>query len=168
MNKKAQVKMFENVGVMVVFFFLIVIGAIMYTRYQNVAFEAELNALLDANAFQISQKTFHLPELDCLFGGVRIQGCIDKIKLEKFVEKLKEPSFKTKYYETFGYSEVTLKQILPSEEFTIVYNLTPPKFSQKIKRFTPILVFDVNKEGACASLTGQCAFATLEVNYYAQ
>ena len=79
-NKKAQVKMFETIAVLVVFFMIILFGFMFYTRVQQTTFEAETEEQIILRAIDLSQNIFFLPEIQCI--GEHKIDCIDILKLD--------------------------------------------------------------------------------------
>ncbi|MEK6857974.1 MAG: hypothetical protein AABX39_05290, partial [Nanoarchaeota archaeon] len=66
---KAQVKMFENIGVLVVFFFLLGIGIVFYSNYQSQSLAVEQKKLLELRSLKLAEQMYNLPELDCHYGS---------------------------------------------------------------------------------------------------
>ena len=164
-NKKAQLKMFENVGVLVVFFFLLGIAVVFYFNHQSQAFAIEQKKLLELRSLQLAQQVQNLPELDCHYGSVRIDGCIDKIKLNIFKDIILNN--KEKYYDLFGNSNITIKEIYPQQKEDTLYEEIPlNKFVSRVYKI-PLLLFDSTDQNAhCKGQLGRCSLAILDVTYY--
>lgn len=170
-NKKAQLKMFENVGVLVVFFFLLGIGVVFYFNHQSQAFAIEQKKLLELRSLQLAEQMYNLPELDCHYGSVRIDGCIDKIKLNIFktiIENKKE-----QYFDIFAYSTIKINQIYPVQEEIILYDEKISYDEKPLEKFVsrvykiPVLLFDSTDQNAhCKGQLGRCSLAILDVTYY--
>jgi len=120
-NKKTQIKMFENVGVMIVFFFLLSFGLIFYGNYQqqsirNMDFEFKVE-----NVIKSSRRITNLPELKC--SGKISHNCIDSFKLEEFKKLIKEDGDGYDYYyNIFVKGTVILERIYPEQKSEIIYN----------------------------------------------
>ncbi len=162
--KKAQIKMFETVGVLVVFFFLLAAGAAFYFGAQKSSLQKEIALSNEKFAFQTSQKIFHLPELDCSFLTTRKENCIDKIKAKDFANMLRNEDVLVDYFGDFGFSSVKVRQAWPSGDpefiagFTI-YDNPMPDYNDKIVSITPALLFD--------PWLDQYSFGIIEVAVYA-
>jgi hypothetical protein len=139
---KAQIKMFETVAVLAVFFFLLIVGALFYFGAQNSALKQEKFKAAEQIGFQIALKALYMPELDCSFLATQKGNCIDSIKLEKLSELLETEQ--EEYFETFGYSKITINTIstdtTPDQTITLYYNEL--ENSEIIPTRSPILVYD--------------------------
>ena len=157
--------MFENVGVLVVFFFLLGIGVVFYFNHQSQAFAIEQKKLLELRSLQLAQQVQNLPELDCHYWSVRIDGCIDKIKLDIFKDIILNN--KEKYYDLFGNSNITIKEIYPQQKEDTLYEEIPlNKFVSRVYKI-PLLLFDSTDQNAhCKGQLGRCSLAILDVTYY--
>ena len=116
--------MFESVGVLVVFFFLIIIGASFWAGTNRVTFLRETARLNELLATQIAQRAMFMPELDCRFAGSQQDACFDKGKAIAFSELALTPSAHILYFQSFGTSTITLHEIYPRSFTTVLYNHT--------------------------------------------
>lgn len=167
---KAQLKMTESIGVLIVFFFLIIIGFMFYTQFQTAAIQEKKQELTAQRALQIAQIASNLPEIQCSFGAeeVVVKGvCLDLLKLKTF------QNFETLfYYDLLFYSNISVRILypgsLPSHVEEIVespiYENVPEEFTSKIRIYFPVLVRDVaaNPPGS------QFYFAVLTVDVYSR
>ena len=64
-SKKSQIKMAENIGVLAIFFILIVLSIIFYTAFQRTSIEEQVSELKTRNAVQLASKVALLPEFQC-------------------------------------------------------------------------------------------------------
>jgi hypothetical protein len=157
--RRGQMKMMETFGVMVVFFFLLIIGTNMYSKYQERQYMEAKARADELKSIQISQKALYLPELNCVD---RQLLCFDAYKVRTFYELSKNnEAFKERYNDLFGVSNITIKQVYPTiKEYTIYVNPpTDPK--KRIARSTtsvPIMIHD--------PIDGQNAFGVLNVDVY--
>lgn len=152
-------KMFENIAVMIIFFFLLVFGASFYFTLQKASLEKEMERINQLAAVQQALRLTFLPELDCSFAGVQTENCFDRLKVEALAEL--KPATKIEYFNIFGYSNVTLKTTYPSG--------VPPKeiYSRTVegsytKTQVPVLIC----EGGCDPLNLEYSFGILEVDSY--
>ncbi|MBW2970035.1 hypothetical protein KY319_02835 [Candidatus Woesearchaeota archaeon] len=155
---KGQVKMFETIAVLIVFFFLLFTGAAFYFGAQKSSLQKERVKASEQYAFQTALKAFYLPELDCSFLVTQKDNCIDKIKMTKLAELINtNEKAQTDYYSEFGYSTITTKDVFTEEKWTIYTNI-PEDYTSKIKAQTPILLYD--------AWVDRYSFGVIEVDVY--
>jgi len=157
--RRGQIKMFETVAVLVVFFFLLITGVVFYFGAQTTALENEQAKANEKRGLQIALKALYMPELDCSFLATQKDNCIDKIKLQKLSALIadEEPG---DYFDIFGYATITVKEIYPSFNSTILYENIQDKYSNKIPTQSPILLYDSWKD--------EYAFGVIEVFVYVE
>ena len=66
-GKCAQIKMFETMAVLVVFFFLLALSAVFYINTQRSVIEDDKLRYGDNLALQVALRALYFPELDCSF-----------------------------------------------------------------------------------------------------
>ncbi len=166
--------MFETVGVLVVFFFLLAIGSVIYFGVQKSALQKEKVRASEQYAFQIVLKSLYMPELDCSFLVTQKDNCIDKIKLSKLSNLIKnDENVLLDYYNDFGYATVKVEEAFPGNEKWTMYENIPtekrkvagveqdvPTYTGKLSTQSPILLYD--------AWTDAYAFGVIEVNVYVQ
>jgi len=157
-GKKAQIKMFENVAVMIIFFFLLVFGASFYFTLQKASLQTQVERINQLAAVQQALRLTYLPELDCSFLGVQKENCFDEFKVVSFHDN--KPENNLAYFNIFGYSNITLKRIYPAGPDIPIYNRTIN--SSYTRTQIPVLVC----ENGCDPLNLQYSFGVLEVDYY--
>lgn len=164
-NKKAQIQMFENIGVLVVFFFLLALGIVLYFNYQSKSIADYQKKISELKAFHLSQQLYNMPELDCHYGGIRINGCIDDLKLQIFSQQIQ--ANKEDYFDILGFSEIKIKQVYPQSQEFVLYEEKPQnKYTSRV--FTiPVILFSQKENSHCAGQLGSCSLALMEVTYYA-
>jgi len=158
MSRKAQIKMFETIAVLVVFFFILIFGVSFYFVIQRSSYNRQVERNAQLLSVQISQKVSDLPELDCALTGIRIDNCVDQVKLNKLNEALENDTKKLVYFNVLGYSEVVVRQIYPSGDDLEIYSRLPNSFSSAYKNKIPVLLYDPVEE--------KYGFAALEVTTY--
>jgi hypothetical protein len=162
--KRAQIKMFETMGVLVVFFFLLIAAASFYFQIQKSSLQTELEKQVQLRAIQVVQKALHMPELDCSFASVQKDNCFDKQKLAILSSHLglsPQEDYLVDYYNLFGFSNVIITQLYPQEENPLVlYRNIPDKYNSKISTQSPILLYDV--------IGNRYDFGIIEVDVYAE
>ena len=141
-SKKSQIKMTETIGVLVIFFILVLFGFIFYTQYQKSAIKQQQEELTAKNAIATSLTISFLPELRCSEGDVPILGCIDKIKFDIFKTKLEDPDSYSFYSKIFGKSTIYLENMIQETEPIVLYNNTPKISTRTIPIRFPLVIYD--------------------------
>ncbi|MEM4263654.1 MAG: hypothetical protein QW666_02040, partial [Candidatus Woesearchaeota archaeon] len=103
---KAQIKMFETIGVLVIFFFLLVAAASFYFQIQKSSLQRELDKQVQLRAMQVVQRALHMPELDCSFVNVQKDNCFDLLKMSALSSHLgtnPQEDYLVDYYSIFGF-----------------------------------------------------------------
>lgn len=162
---KAQIKMFETMGVLVIFFFLIVVAASFYFQIQRTSLQRELEKQNQLRSLQSVEKALYMPELDCSFVSVQKDNCFDKMKLKALSSHLglsPDEDYLVDYFGLFGFSEITVTQVYPAsgEQPTMLYKNIPEKYTSVISAQSPILLFD--------PLSNRYNFGVIVVNVYAE
>ncbi|MBD3249778.1 hypothetical protein GF336_07060 [Candidatus Woesearchaeota archaeon] len=134
---KAQVKMFETIAILVVFFFLLGIGFMFYARIHSASTRAEQREQSVLKAVEIAQIASHLPELEYTFNNDP-KGYIDFYKIDGANKTINE---NTAYYFTlFGNSRITINQTYPEEKSWVIYDL--PRGESSFLTPVPTLIYD--------------------------
>lgn len=81
---KGQIQLMESTFALFGFFFILVIGMVMYGNFQDARLESLENNFEQQQAIQIAQKVLFTPELQCSNNGVLELNCFDIQKLERF------------------------------------------------------------------------------------
>jgi hypothetical protein len=150
--------MFETIGILVVFFFLLVIAAMFYFNLKKSEIEKELTKQTELRAFRTSETIFYLPELDCSFSVMSVPTCFDELKLNNTKEIFQKGKFY--YSEIFGASTIKIKKIWPSESEMVLYDSKPAYAKdEKIKKSgSPIHIYNPKEDSY--------AFGVVEVDSY--
>jgi len=133
--------MTETIGILIIFFVLIVFGLIFYSNFQKTAFNKQKEAFLEKDAIGISLKTTYLPELSCEQTGGKeevVGSCIDMHKLKE----LKSIINNDYYTNLFGSSEIYFKDILKNKTYSL-YNASTNRGRTRVT--TPILLRNVTE-----------------------
>lgn len=166
--------MFETVGVLVVFFFLLGLGSLFYFGAQRTSLQREQAQAAEQQAFQIVLKALYLPELDCSFLVTQRDNCIDKLKMAELSELMRRnDTAKQDYFAQFGFAKITVGQKYPlSDEPTLVlYSNVPSEvrtvggverevevFNTRTVTQSPILLYDAIRD--------EYNFGVIEVSVY--
>ena len=138
--KKSQIHMMETISVLAIFFILVILVFVFYSRVSesNVEIGKEESSQLDA--IKIAQKAPNLPELQCSQENIVKDNCIDILKLEVVSEVIKENEIH--YFDMFSFSKITIDEIYPSNERWIIYDKSLDEYSHKTVTNIPISLFD--------------------------
>jgi len=88
--KKAQIKMGENIAVLLVFTVLLVLGIVFYVQYKRGAIKDELREQRIKTGIEIAQRIAYLPEVQCSEDGIQRENCYDKAKILGASKVMKE------------------------------------------------------------------------------
>lgn len=140
--KKGQLKMFETIGVLIVFFILLAIGISVYFVIQKSSATKETVQRQQTEGFKIAQKMLYLPELDCNFLSTTQDVCFDLYKLQTLQDLLnKDENIKNDYFQIFGYSKITINIVYPQiQPQFVLYDKQPPAIVTQRTTQSPILV----------------------------
>jgi len=160
--------MAESIGVLVVFFFLLMIGFRFYTHFQMVSVQEKLQALETQRAIQVAQIASELPELQCSYGtekdSIESVACLDILKIQSSSTVLN--ANKLFYFDLLQYANITVHMVYPSvTSFTFpmnIYENIPLTYSSKIKTYFPVLLKDAKVDRA----SPRYYFGILEIDYY--
>jgi len=155
-KKSAQIKMFETIAILVVFFFLVGFGLIFYSRIVQVTSSAKQDEATILKSIQVAEEVFFLPEIQCSKYGNPEDNCIDLYKLDAF--KALISSNKVYYFELFGYNEITINEIYPEKNNWQLYNNPKPSYSDKIQTQFPVAIHN--------PISDEYSFGVLYVNVY--
>ncbi len=131
---KAQLRTFETVSVIFVFFILLGIGIIFYGNMQKTGIEKEAQRNMELRALNAAEQAQSLPELQCSTSNVAVEKCIDQIKLEEVA------LLKPDYFGSFGFGEITVSQIYPEANQWTVYRNPKSGFKTKLSIQIPVLI----------------------------
>ena len=160
--KKAQIQMFETVGVLVIFFFLLVAGALFYFSIQKSSLQKELSAQAQLKSLKSAERAVLLPELDCSFVSVQRENCFDMLKLSALQDMIaKDPRLIQEYHDSFGDIELSVREVYPETGFNLtVYRSLPEQYGKILKSQIPVLLYD--------PVSRNSSFGVMEVTVYAQ
>ncbi|MEK6822335.1 MAG: hypothetical protein AABY13_00780 [Nanoarchaeota archaeon] len=165
--RRAQIKLFESIAVMVVFAFLVVFGVNFYFTIEKASLGRDIQRANQLEVFGSALKTGFLPELDCASLGIQESACIDMSKLAAFkvTRAANIPANTQLYFPVFGWSIVNVSQIYPVETTPpdrVLYSnpLPPGQWNDKSVAQVPMLLFYPE--------TNSYALGQVEVSTYAK
>jgi hypothetical protein len=165
MRKKSQIKMFETIAILVIFFFLVGFGFIFYARVHKTTSQIEFSEAQEFKAIQISERAAFLPEIQCSSHNEPIDDCIDIEKLEAFSNAVSNNL--QYYYNLFEFSNIIVEEVYPDQESWTLYDNPKQDFKDQISIQLPILLNDPTSDGVCGTqLQGKCYFGVMHVSIY--
>lgn len=117
--KKAQIRMFESIATMFVFFILLVFGFTFYSRMQEAKFYEKLDELNQLRIVELAERIKNLPELGCSSSAILQQDCFDIIKLEKIKDLIADNT--EYYYDLILHGNVSVIEIYPESKTYSIY-----------------------------------------------
>lgn len=140
-SRRAQIKMFETISVIIVFFFLLVIGMVYYNSTQKNEIKKMNEEDKQLRAIEIMKIVTYLPELRCSKDNVFKPNCMDLVKLQNFRQVSDQEMLY--YTAVFSFANISVKEIYPGEtEYNIYFNNKTTKITGKDSSSIPILIHD--------------------------
>jgi hypothetical protein len=125
--RKAQVKIFESIAVLIMFVFLVAIGVKFYSNTQMASLEEAQIKFSRLDSVKTSIVLSNMPELTCSFEAVSDRLCVDLYKIQAWNELMnKSVQFKDYYYGQLGESKIIIDRVYPDRKNFTIYN-NPPK-----------------------------------------
>ncbi len=140
MTKKAQIQIFETIAVVFVFFILIVIGFVFYTKVFKSNIELEKDESSQLKSIAIAQRVMFMPEVECSEYNIIRDNCVDILKLDSAKNIMK--SNEIYYYDLLEFSEINVIQIYPKELKWVIYSRKMPAFKNNFTTNVPISTYD--------------------------
>lgn len=143
LKKKSQMQIFETMAVLIVFFILLGLGFIFYTKVIKHNIESDAAELSQGQSILIAQKVMFLPEIECSEDNVPRENCIDIEKLNAAVPIVSDNS-NSHYFDLFGFSEITITEIYPNpnEPPKILYKRATADFRNQFSTRVPVTLYD--------------------------
>jgi len=154
--------MMENIAIMVIFFLLIALGFIFYSKLGGHSAQQNIEKYAQQNAVKLAQVVASLPEVRCSEENVPVSDCYDLLRLN-IASSETFPDNYGYYFEILGYSRIAVKPIYPEPDDPnyeiLVYNNEPTnrQFSY-IPIFIPITLYNAT--------TNLFSFGVLEAGLY--
>src|SRR3989344_128999 len=155
---RGQMKMFETIAVLIVFFFLLAIISVFYLSAQRSSITDESTRLGEGLALQTVFKALYLPELDCSFLLSQKDNCMDVLKLKSFEARLQDESVSAGYFEEFKDARIAVSEIFPRKQSWLLYKHEPSVRASEQVTQSPVLLYD--------GRTDSYAFGVIEVRTY--
>lgn len=155
-QKTAQIKMFETIAVLIIFFILLAAGFAFYSNFERHSIKTEQMEQESKEAIEIAQRASLIPELICSSETVT-DNCFDLYKVMSFSEMIPNESNMDErmyYYYLFGLSNITIT-VHPLKNFEregyvlndsrkrfSIYENIPNTYTSKSVLFYPIIVYE--------------------------
>ena len=152
--KKSQLKIGESIAVLFIFFVLVILGIIFWSKYSQSSIAAMTDEESLTKAVKISQIVSYLPELQCSTQEVIKFNCFDTIKINKMAElfmagqdaseQAAADKAKLHYFDTLSFSNITVVSIYPQKRSYNVYDKPYATDGSNSYRTTqvPIAIYD--------------------------
>ncbi len=125
-GRKGQANLMETIGVLFIFFVLVLFALVFYFKFQASSFEQKEIERAANNAIDITLVTLFLPELQCSNGRAEADdNCVDVIKLRNLIKVFNEsPSdYRNNYYfNMLGFSKISFVEIYPGNRSWVLYD----------------------------------------------
>jgi len=150
-TKKAQIKMFETIAVLLIFFVLIAFGLIFYVRVYSGSIEETGEEYFELKAIQTAQLVSFLPELQCTSPtsmNLVDDNCFDLLKVKALTEIIEnDQKLRNEYYyDIFGSSKISIEQIYPSEMSWNIYDKSPANKKSMSSIKIPISLYNASSK----------------------
>jgi len=146
--KRGQIKSFETIAVLLVFFFLLVFGVIFYAQFQQSSLKRQIDQNRQIHVVNTALKIANMPELDCALTSVRKQNCFDLLRMREMGALLSDPQIDVQtrltYIQLFEFATINitaLKEDGTVRESVVIYDNANVNVSFSKMRI-PMQVFD--------------------------
>lgn len=125
-NKKAQMKTFESVAVLIIFFILVALGLIFYAGVQKTTIKQTYAERTEQEAIKIAMKVSYLPEALCSKRKIIEDDCFDVYKLDAISKWINsDEQFFLYYQRDFKDSVISIRQLFPAGRTYVLYKNEP-------------------------------------------
>ena len=151
--------MFETIAVLIIFFVLIGFGLVFYSSIQGQGFQAKQEENFELKAIQTAQLVSFLPEIQCSSDGIITNDCFDILKIDA-LNYVNTGKIRDEYYfDTFGFSEITIDQIYPFPVVSwIIYQKPLDNYKTISSVKIPVSLYDAKKR--------EYGFGVLNIDIY--
>lgn len=150
----------ETIAVLIIFFFLLIFGAVFFFNVQRSKIVQNQGEFYAQESIKVSQITAYLPELQCSTENIVNDNCFDKYKLDAARGHIMNNS--NFYFPFFTYSEIMVEEIYPNKLSWTLYNFTINQSgkiqSGIIPTYIPLSLYD--------PITKQYSFGVLYIGYF--
>lgn len=162
--RKAQLKIGESIAVLFIFFVLVVMGVIFWSKYSQSSMKEKTEEETLTTAVKISQTVSYLPELQCSAQEVIKFNCFDLYKMQGMKALMTSADYgeraKLHYFDTLSFSNITIVSIYPNYNSINIYDRPYVAGGPHSYRTTQVPVAVLN------TTSGQYSFGYLDVRVY--
>jgi len=145
----------ETIAVLIIFFFLLVMGVVFYVNVQKNKIYTNQEEFFAQDSIKISQLVSYLPELQCSSENIIKDNCYDLLKVTSASSTIQSnPMY---YYPFFKYSLITIEELYPGNSSWVLYNFSNNQ-TAIIPTQMPISLYDPTSKSY--------SFGVLYIGYY--
>jgi hypothetical protein len=130
----------ESIAVLFIFFILLIFGFVFYSNIIQSSSKVETEENIQLKAVGVAQKSSFLPELQCSEENVRVEDCIDLLKLDATASVLEQNNIY--YYDMFEFSKIWVEEIFPQQRTWELYENKPNNYKDQLSTFIPVSLFN--------------------------
>ncbi len=134
--------MMETIAVLFIFFIMVFIGIIFYSRIMRSSLQEEVDRIQSLEIIAIDQLASSLPELQCSQNSIMRGNCIDLYKLSAAEDVILPED----YFDIFGYANITVYEVYPGAEEYPLYSFRSNRTRSKLTTFLPISLYQPKEE----------------------
>lgn len=136
--------MTETIGVLVIFFILLLFGLVLYSQFQKRSIAEQKEQFYARQAIITSLKATFMNDIGCE-STEQTGTCIDFHRLDALKEKLSEPEFNQFYSSLLSTSHVWIEDLIAPKNITI-YSSIKANYTKLTSVPTPILLRNALEE----------------------
>ena len=130
----------ESIAILFIFFIFLVFGFVFYMNVIGSSTKVEIEENIQLKAIGIAQKASFLPELQCSEENIRVEDCIDLLKLDVTASLLKENNIY--YFDVFEFSKIWVGEVFPGTNEWLLYNKSFTNYKDQLSTFVPVSLFN--------------------------
>ena len=138
MDRKSQVQIFETIAVLMIFFILITLGFVFYSKFANSSINSQREDAAQIDSVSMAQRVIFMPELQC--NGDNVVNCVDKLKLESAPPIIS--ANQAEYFDLLGFSDVTVLQVYPTTYKWTIYSKKIKDYSASFTTTIPVSIYE--------------------------
>jgi len=155
MKNNAQIRMGETIAVLIIFFFLIVIGVAFYMNVSKSSIAANMEEMIAQDSIKIAQAVSFMPELQCSSENIVDDNCYDLYKIGPVTKVVN--TNRLYYLPFFSTSTIIISQLYPTKKEWLLYNFTGNR-TAAIYTYIPISLYNAT--------TKKYSFGVLNIGYF--
>lgn len=148
LSRKAQIKMVETIGILIIFFLLLVFGFNFFGNVGAGQVEKSRNKAFELKSIEVAQTILFLAELQCTEQESVDIDCIDIEKMKAFrniaynkTNPLFMDSARLHYFNMFGKARISLHEVYPANNSWTFYDNFNVTRTRKLTTNLPVTIF---------------------------